>query len=97
MNSNNVRILEKFIRSKIFFAIPESLKRCLALGIKHDELGHNQNVWKARCVFQGSNVRTKTETSAADLFEETSNALVSFAAMRAALAVDAMRGFNASL
>ena len=29
------------------------------LGIEHEELGDDQKVWKARCVFQGSNVRTK--------------------------------------
>ena len=31
------------------------------LGIKNEELGDDQKVWKARCVFQGSNVRTKPE------------------------------------
>ena len=67
------------------------------LGINNEELDDDQKIWKARCVFQGSNVRTKTGTSAADLFEETSNAPVSFAATRAALGVAAMRGFNASL
>ena len=54
-------------------------------------------VWKARIVFQGSNVRTKSGTSVADLFEETANAPASFAAARAALGVAALRGFNASL
>ena len=67
------------------------------LGIKNEELGEDQKVWKARCVFQGSNVRTKTGTSASDLFEETSNAPATFAATRAAIAVAAMRGFNAFL
>ena len=67
------------------------------LGIKHEGLGDDQNIWKARCVFEGSNVRTKTGTSAAELFEETSNALASFGATRAALGVAAMRRFNASL
>ena len=42
-------------------------------------------------------MRTKTGTSASDLFEETSNAPASFAATRAAIAVAAMQGFNASL
>ena len=39
------------------------------LGIKGEELGDELKAWKARIVFQGSNVRTKTGTSAADLFE----------------------------
>ena len=42
------------------------------LGIKNKELGDDLQHWKTRCVFQGSNVRTKTRTSAADVFEETS-------------------------
>ena len=67
------------------------------LGIKNEELGDDQKVWKARCVFQGSNVRTKTGTSASDLFEETSNAPASFAAAWAAVGVAAMRVFNAAL
>ena len=50
------------------------------LGVKNEELGKAVKAWKARCVFQGSNVRTKTGTSAADLFDETSNAPTSFAA-----------------
>ena len=54
-------------------------------------------MWKARCVFQGSSVRTKTVTSAADLFEDTSSVPASFAATREALGVAAMIGFNASL
>ena len=37
------------------------------LGIEHDELGADQQIWKARCVFQGSNVRTKTGIYAAEL------------------------------
>ena len=44
------------------------------LGIKGEELGDDLKSWKAIIVFQGSNVRTKTRTSAADLFEEVSNA-----------------------
>ena len=64
-------------------------------GINNDELDDDQKVWKARCVFQGSNVRTKPGTCAADLFEETSNGPAFLAAARAALGVAAMRGFNA--
>ena len=37
------------------------------LGIKNEELGDALKRWKARCVFQGSHVRTKTGISAADL------------------------------
>ena len=67
------------------------------MGIKNEELGDDRKLWKARCVFQGSNVRTKTGTSAADLFEETSNAPASFAAARAAIGVGVLSGFNAFL
>ena len=79
--------------------IPEAMvgRGFSILRIKNEEFGDDQTVWKARCVFQGSNVRTKTWTCASDLFEESSNAPASFAATRAAIAVAAMRGFNASL
>ena len=67
------------------------------MGSKNEELGDDQKFWEARCVFQGSNVWTKTGTSAADLFAETSNAPASFAAARAGIGVAALKGFNASL
>ena len=67
------------------------------LGIKGEELGDVLKAWKARIIFQGSNVRTKTGTSAADLFEQVSNAPASFTAARAALAVAALKGFSATL
>ena len=47
--------------------------------------------------FQGSNIRTKTGTSAADLLEEASHAPASFAAARAALGVAALKQFMATL
>ena len=57
------------------------------LGIKVEELGKSEQQWKVRIVFQGTNVRTKTGTTAADLYEEISNAPASFAAARCGLAV----------
>ena len=79
--------------------IPEAmLGRVLSiLGIKNEELGEEMKAWKLRCVLQGSNVRTKIGTSAADFFEETSNAPASFAAARAAFGVAALKGFNVFL
>ena len=50
------------------------------LGIKGEELAGNLKQWKARIVFRGSDVRTKTGTSAHELFEDVSNAPASFAA-----------------
>ena len=67
------------------------------LGIKGEELEADHKQWKARIVFQGSNVRTKTGTSAVDLFEEVSNSPASFAAARAALGVAALRGLGATV
>ena len=67
------------------------------LGIRGEEPVDGLKSWKARIVFQGSNVRTKTGTSAADIFEEVSSAPASFAAARAALAVAALKGFSATL
>ena len=67
------------------------------LGIKGEELGDDLKAWKARIVFQGSNVHTKTGISAADLFEDVSNAPASCAAARAVLSVAALKGFSGSL
>ena len=57
------------------------------LGVTNEKLGDDQQIWKARCVFQGSNVRTNTGSSAVEFFNETINAPASFAATRAALGV----------
>ena len=62
------------------------------LGTKGEELGKSEQQGKARIVFQGSNVRTKTGTTAADLYEESSNAPASFAAPRCGLAVASLKG-----
>ena len=43
------------------------------LGVKGEELGEAEQVWKGRIVFQGSNIRTKSGTAAVELFEEVSN------------------------
>ena len=79
--------------------IPEAmLDRVFSiLCIQNEEFGDDQKVWKVRCVFQASNVRTKTGISGSNLFDETSNAPASFAAAVAAIGVAAMRGFNAFL
>ena len=67
------------------------------LGVKNEELGPDEQVWKGRIVFQGNNIRTKTGTTATQLFEEVSITLASFAAARAGLAVGVMRGFQGTL
>ena len=69
------------------------------LGIKGEELpeGHPERVWKARIVFQGSNVHTKTGTPATELYDEIWNAPATFAAARCGLAVGAMKGFASTL
>ena len=69
------------------------------LGVKGAELqdGDPEKIWKARIVFQGSNVHTKSGTAAHELYKEISNAPASFAAARTALAVASMKGFAASL
>ena len=78
--------------------ISEAMLGCLfaILRIKGEKLAANQQTWKARIVLQGSSVRTRTGASAADLFEEVSNAPASFAAARAALEVAALKGFSAA-
>ena len=67
------------------------------LGVKNEELDVKDQKWKARIVFQGSNIRTKSGTSATELFEDVANSPASFAAARAALGVAALRKFQATL
>ncbi|CAK0813605.1 unnamed protein product, partial [Prorocentrum cordatum] len=67
------------------------------LGIKGEELSKEHQQLKARAVFQGSNVRTKTGSSAAELFEEVADAPASFAAGRAAIAAGVLKGFDNKL
>ena len=65
--------------------------------MKGEELSPDEQVWKGRIVFQGSNIRIKSGVQAQELFEDVSNAPASFAAARAGLAVGALHGFRASL
>ena len=67
------------------------------LGIKNEYFDDAYKLYKVRCVFQGSNVRTKTKTSTADLFEEPGSAPASVVAARTEIGVAALRGFNAFL
>ena len=74
------------------------LGRAFAIrGINCEELGDDQKARNARIVVEGSNIRTTTCPSAANLFKNVSNAPASLAAARAALAVAAMEGFFATL
>ncbi|CAK0809613.1 unnamed protein product [Prorocentrum cordatum] len=87
------------MRSKQVWGTSDAmLARAFAiLGIKGEALGKYAQQWKARVVFQGSNIRTKSGVSAADLFEEVANAPAPFAAARAALAAAALAGQGVSL
>ena len=80
-DEEGVHSLKDLLRDK---SITEAiLGRAFAiLAIKGEELSDELKTWKARIVFQGSNVRTQTGTSAADLFKRASNAPASFAAAR---------------
>ena len=67
------------------------------LGVKGEKLPDDQKKWKARLVFQGSNIRTKTGATAAYLFEEVSNAPASFASARLALGIAVLKKQRATL
>jgi hypothetical protein len=64
------------------------------LGKRNCEMAEDQQSWKARAVFQGNNIRTKSGVDAAQLFQEVANALASFCASRCTLAVAALKGFD---
>ena len=66
------------------------------LGVKNAE-DPSAAEYKYRSVFQGSNVRTKTGIDAIDLYQEVSSSPVSFAAVRAVLAVACLLGLDVTV
>ena len=69
----------------------------MILGKKNAEMDEgDEQSWKARAVFQGNNIRTKTGADPAVLFREVANAPASFVAARAALASAVLRQLRVS-
>ena len=68
------------------------------MGVRSDEVKKSLEDldMKFRVVFQGSNVRTKTGTSAIDLYDEVSNAPASFTASRVVLGCAAVSHMRVS-
>jgi hypothetical protein len=64
---------------------------------RNAELTEALQTWKARAVFQGNNIRTKSGVDAAQLFQEVANALASFVAARCTLAAAALKGLSVTL
>ena len=67
------------------------------LGNKHDELEEEHREKKYRSVLQGSNIRTKSGTSAIDLFGEIRSSPAWFVAIRCALAAAVLKKFIATV
>ena len=67
------------------------------LGLKNAELTPAEMIWKYRAVFQGSDIRTKPESSAVELFQDISNALASSTAVRTLLAIAVLLGFEVTV
>ena len=65
-------------------SIPEAVagRVFLILGVKNSELEQAHWSWKARAVFQGNNIRTKSGRSPYAIFDEIANAPASFTAAR---------------
>ena len=61
------------------------------LGKRNAEMTEEHQSWKARAVFQGNDIRTKSGVDAAQLFQEVANAPASFVASRCTLATAALR------
>ena len=68
------------------------------MGVRQDEIKSKDGVldMKFRGVFQGSNVRTKSGTSAIELYDEVSNAPASFTASRVVLGCAAVTKMRVS-
>jgi hypothetical protein len=69
----------------------------MILGKKNAEMDErDEQTWKARAVFQGGNIRTKSGADPADSFREVANAPASIVAARAALATAVLRQLRVS-
>lgn len=64
--------------------------------VKNAECEKEVQECKYRSVFQGSDIRTKTGTSAIELFEQVSNSPASFTALRGILSAAVLIGFQVS-
>jgi len=66
----------------------------VTLGIKDAESGTHR--WRARAVYQGSNVWTRSGKSVYEVFEDVSNSPASLTAARCAFGVSLLRGLTAT-
>ena len=66
-------------------------------GVKNSEMPAAHHKWKARIVFQGNRVTTKSGTSPWDIYEEVSNCPATFLGARCALGAKALLGHTPTL
>ena len=62
------------------------------LGCKNSEMPEDQWKYRARAVFQGNNIWTRTGRSAYEIYEDVSNSPASLTAARCAFAASIMKG-----
>ena len=68
----------------------------VALGVKFAELAKSEQKFRARAVYQGNNIWSRSGRSVYEIFDEVSNSPSSLTAARTAMAVGMMRGMRAS-
>ena len=68
----------------------------VTLGVKFAEMAKSERKFRARAVYKGHNIWSRSGWSVCEIFDEVSNSPSSFTAARTAMAVGMMRGMRAS-
>ena len=66
------------------------------LGVKYSELAKTEWKFRARAVYQGNNIWSRSGRSVYEIFDEVSNSPSSLTAARTAMAIGLLRGMSAS-
>ena len=68
----------------------------VTLGVKFADMAKSERKFRARAVYQGNNIWSRSSRSVYEIFDEVSNSPSSLTAARTAMAVGMMRGMRAS-
>ena len=68
----------------------------IILGCKNSEMPESEWRYRARAVFQGNNIQTRSGKSVYEIFEDVSNTPASLVGARSAFAVALLRGYCAT-
>ena len=92
---SRVRELSEWMRDDAYSEVLVG-RLFVTLGVKFAELARSERKFRARAVYQGSNIWSRSGRSVYEIFDEVSDSPSSLTAARTAMAVGMMRGMIAS-